>query len=51
MIRAGLWNQEKWPDTTNLPSFAETLIAHAKLTEPLEEVAAMLETSNRDRLY
>ena len=51
MIRAGLWNQEKWPDTTNLPSFAETLIAHAKLTEPLEEVATMLETSNRDRLY
>ena len=51
MIRAGLWNQEKWPDTTKLPSFAETLIAHAKLTEPLEEVAAMLETANRDRLY
>ena len=51
MIRAGLWVPEKWPDTTKLPSFAETLIAHAKLTEPLEEVAAMLETANRDRLY
>jgi len=44
MIRAGLWDPEKWPDTTKLPSFAETLIAHAKLTEPLEAVAAMLET-------
>ena len=44
MIRAGLWDPEKWPDTTNLPSFAETLIAHAKLTEPLEAVAAMIET-------
>ena len=42
---------EKWPDTTKLPSSAETLIAHAKLTEPLEAVAAMLETANRDRLY
>jgi predicted pyridoxine 5'-phosphate oxidase superfamily flavin-nucleotide-binding protein len=51
MIRSGLWEPQRWPDTTALPSFAETLIAHAKLRESLETVAAMLETGNRDRLY
>jgi len=51
MIRSGLWEPKRWPDTTTLPSFAETLIAHAKLSEPLETVAAMLEAGNRDRLY
>jgi len=51
MIRSGLWEPRRWPDTTTLPSFAETLIAHAKINEPLETVAAMLDASNRDRLY
>ena len=51
MIRSGLWEPRRWPDTTTLPSFAKTLIAHAKLIEPLETVAAMLESSNRERLY
>jgi len=51
MIRSGLWEPLRWPDTTALPSFAETLIAHAKLNESLETVAAMLEAGNRDRLY
>ena len=30
MIRSGLWKPEDWPDTTDVPSFAETLIAHAR---------------------
>jgi PPOX class probable FMN-dependent enzyme len=51
MIRSGLWEPRRWPDTSKLPSFAETLVAHAKLSESLETVAAMLEAGNRDRLY
>ena len=51
MIRSGLWEPRRWPDTTTLPSFAETLVAHANLSEPLEAVTAMLEAANRDRLY
>jgi PPOX class probable FMN-dependent enzyme len=51
MIRSGMWEPRRWPDTTTLPSFAETLIAHAKLNESLETVAAMLDAGNRDRLY
>jgi PPOX class probable FMN-dependent enzyme len=51
MIRSGLWQPEAWPDTTGVPTLAETLIAHAKISEPVEVVAASLEEGNRDRLY
>ena len=51
MIRSGLWQPDAWPDTTTLPTFAETLIAHAKLAETVEEVQAIIDTGNRERLY
>ena len=51
MIRSGLWNPEAWPDTANVPSFAETLIAHARLAESVAEVEASIAAGNRDRLY
>ena len=50
-IRSGLWEREAWPDTSDVPSFAETLIAHAKLAETIDEVQAIIETGNRERLY
>jgi hypothetical protein len=51
MIRSGLWKPEVWPDTSGVPSFAETLVAHAELAESIERVQAMIESGNRDRLY
>jgi PPOX class probable FMN-dependent enzyme len=51
MIRSGLWQPEMWPDTSALPTFAETLIAHAKLAESVGAVQAIIEEGNRERLY
>jgi hypothetical protein len=51
MIRSAMWEPEEWPDTASLPSFAETLKAHAKLAEPVEEVQAIIDRGNRERLY
>lgn len=51
MIRSGLWNPSAWPDTEGLPSFAETLRAHAQLAETVEEVQAIVDEGNRRRLY
>ena len=51
MIRSGLWRPEAWPNITGVPSFAETLIAHARLSESIEQVEAIIETGNRERLY
>jgi PPOX class probable FMN-dependent enzyme len=51
MVRSGLWQPEKWPDTTDLPSFAEMLVAHGKLADTVEEMQAIIDAGNRDRLY
>ena len=51
MIRSGLWQPDAWPDTSTLPTFAETLIAHAKLAETVEEMQAIIDKGNRERLY
>jgi uncharacterized protein len=51
MMRSGMWQPEAWPDTSNLPSFAEMLVAHGKLAETVEEMQAIIEKGNRDRLY
>lgn len=51
MIRSGLWQPDTWPGVSDLPTFAETLIAHAKLAETVEEMQEIIETGNRERLY
>ena len=51
MIRSGLWQPEAWQDTSDVPTFAETLIAHAELAETVDEMQAIIETGNRERLY
>jgi uncharacterized protein len=51
MIRSGLWRPEAWPDNADVPSFAETLIAHARIGESVAQVEATIEAGNRDRLY
>lgn len=51
MVRSGLWEKDSWPDTTGLPTFAETLVAHAKLGETVEQVQSIVDAGNRERLY
>ena len=48
MIRSGLWTPEAWPDTADVPSFAETLIEHARIGEPIDVVEASLDKGNRN---
>ena len=42
----GPWQPEAWPDTSNLPSFAEVLVAHAKLGT-VEETQAVIDEGMR----
>jgi hypothetical protein len=51
MIRSGMWQPQAWPDTSDLPSFAEMLVGHGKLAETVEEMQVLIDTGNRDRLY
>ena len=51
MICSGLWEPAAWPDTADVPAFAEMLRAHAQLTQPVEDVQAIIDKGNRERLY
>lgn len=51
MVRSSLWKPDAWPGTGDVPSFAETLVAHARLADSVETVAESIEAGNRDRLY
>ena len=51
MIRSGFWQPEAWPDTTNLPTFAETLKVHSRLAESVEDIQILIDKGNRERLY
>jgi PPOX class probable FMN-dependent enzyme len=51
MVRSGMWQPEAWPDTSDLPSFAEVLVAHGKLAQTVEEMQTIIDEGNRKRLY
>lgn len=51
IIRSGLWQPDAWPDTSELPSFAEMLVAHGKLAQTVEEMQVIIDSGNRERLY
>jgi hypothetical protein len=40
-----------WPDLKGLPSLAQAMVDQGKLEETLEEMEALIEQSNRERLY
>ena len=51
MVRSGLWRPDDWPVVSDVPSFAETLIAHARIEETVDMVESSIETAIRERLY
>jgi hypothetical protein len=53
-VRSGLWDPERWPDLSDVPSLAETMVAHGRLSEIGVDVAAMqdiIDRDGRERLY
>ncbi len=51
MIRSQLWHTEAWSDPNQLPSLAAIMVDHAKMTQDVAEVQALIDESYRDRLY
>jgi PPOX class probable FMN-dependent enzyme len=51
MVRSGMWQPDKWPHRATVPPFAETLAAHAKLADSLEELNDRLDRDTREKLY
>ena len=50
LIRSGMGQPDAWRDASNLPSFAEVLIAHAK-PGTVEQTQVVVDKGNRERLY
>ncbi len=50
-VRAGVWTQERWPDTSGVPTLAELIVAHGNLTEGVEEMAEIIDRDRETRLY
>jgi PPOX class probable FMN-dependent enzyme len=51
VMRSKLWKQEDWPDRTNVPTLAEALVAHAKLSDTVAEMQSIIENDYTKRLY
>ena len=51
VIRSGIWEQEKWPESDNIASLARIMIDHGKLSTDMATVQAGIDESYRDRLY
>ena len=50
IVRSRLWSPEHWPNRSNVPSLAEAIVAHAKTSETIAEVQAIIDDGTA-RLY
>lgn len=50
-VRSSLWRAEGWPDTSEVPSLAEMMVAHAGLAETVEEMQHIIDEDGNKRLY
>jgi hypothetical protein len=51
MVRSKLWNPEDWPDRSNVPTLAEAMVAHAKLSDSVAAMQAIIDNDRTTRLY
>ena len=43
MVRSRLWNHEVWPNRSHVPSLAEAIVVHARSSETVAEVQAVID--------
>ncbi|MEO0995206.1 MAG: pyridoxamine 5'-phosphate oxidase family protein [Pseudomonadota bacterium] len=51
MVRSGMWQPEKWPDRSNIPTLAEAMVAHGKLSRSVAEMDEIIVNDGKNRLY
>ena len=50
-VRAGMWEQASWPDTSDVPSAGTFLKVHGGLADPGGEVDGIVKRDGESRLY
>lgn len=51
VIRSRIWEQGQWPPLEGVPSLADVMIAHAKLSDSVETIQAGIDESYRKNMY
>ena len=51
ITRSGLWQSDAWPDTGNVPSLAEAMVSHGKLSRTVAEQQAVIDRDFDTRMY
>jgi PPOX class probable FMN-dependent enzyme len=51
IARANLWKPEKWPDISEVPSLAEGMVAHGKLSDSITEMQSLIDKDYETRMY
>ena len=50
-VRGGVWEKEKWPDTSNVPTLAEMMVTHGELSRTVERMQDIIDDDGKNRLY
>lgn len=50
-VRAGMWEHERWPDLSDVPSAGEFLKVHGNLSDLVVEVDGIVANDGQKRLY
>jgi PPOX class probable FMN-dependent enzyme len=50
-VRGKVWQPNEWPDTADVPTLAEMLVAHGNMSETVAEVDAAVRKDGETRLY
>ncbi len=51
IVRSGLWRSESWRAAAGVPSLAEAMVAHGKLSLPIVEMQEIIDRDRDTRLY
>ena len=51
IARANLWRPDRWADASGVPSLAEGMVAHGKLSDSIGEMQAIIDNDYDRRMY
>lgn len=51
IARSKLWKCEEWPDSSDVPSYAISTVAHAEIAETVDEMQALIDDDFSSRMY
>ena len=51
MARSGIWRPDAWPETADVPTLAEAMVTHGKLSESRGEMQSIIDSDFENRMY